>query len=217
MTSETEGYVTNSHSTRPVFIPFQQVFFKHQGHVKIQVWPCICSEQAPNQNLHAEQQIWERRGAAQIDALVCSRRHRRLIAAGISRGSARTAVETSDGVLSLPRCALLPGCQKWIICHPPAVFEARNKINVDSSPCRAAVYSVCYVFNKNLAQEQWAAVCVWCRGARAASSISYRHRFMMSWNWNDYVTGWKQDKTRKKWILVDKLSLILIVLENYKW
>lgn len=29
MTSETEGCVTNSHSTRPVFIPFQQVFFKH--------------------------------------------------------------------------------------------------------------------------------------------------------------------------------------------
>lgn len=86
--------------------------------------------------------------------LVCSHRHRRLIAAGISRGSARTAVETSDGVLSLPRCALLPGCQKWIVCHPPAVFEARNKINVDSSPCRAAVCSVCYVFNKNLAQER---------------------------------------------------------------
>lgn len=109
-------------------------------------------------------------------ALVCSRRHRRLIAAGISRGAARTAVETSNGVLSLPRCALLPGCQKWIICHPPAVFEARNKINVESFPCRAAVYSVCYVFNKNLVQEQWAAVCVWCRGARAASSISYWHR-----------------------------------------
>lgn len=181
--SETEGYVTNSHSSRPVFNPFQQVFFKHQSHVEIQVWPCICSEQAPNQKLHAKQQIRERRGAAQIDALVCSRRHRRLIAAGMSRGSARTAAETSDGVLSLPRCALLPACQKWIICHPPAVFEARDEINVDGSACRAAVYSFCYAFDKNLAQERRAKkVCVWCRGAASCVLRQLLASFMMRSN-----------------------------------